>query len=76
MEYFSRMVTENFLSTLSSTQVSSTLLLLIEHSSPELVTQYVISEFIPRPQATSQNVLFLCSPKSAARPLMTSVLGT
>ena len=65
-----------FQCTLSSTQVSNTLLLLIEHNSPELVTQYVMSEFNPRPQATSQNVLFLCSPKSPARPLMTSVLET
>ena len=40
-------------STLSSTQVSNTLLLLIEHNKPELDTQYVMSELSPRPQATS-----------------------
>ena len=62
--------------TLSSTQESNTRLLLTEHNKPELVTQYVISEFSPRPQATSQNVLFLCSPKRAARPLITSVFET
>ena len=62
--------------TLSSTQESNTRLLLTEHNKPELVTQYVISEFSPWPQATSQNVLFLCSPKRAARPLITSVFET
>lgn len=36
----------------------------------------MISELTPRPHATSQNVLFLCSPKSPARPLITSVLET
>lgn len=62
-----------FYCTLSSTQVSNTLLLLMEHNNPELVTQYVMSELRPRPHATSQNLLFLCSPKRAARPLITSV---
>ena len=62
-----------FYCTLSSTQVSNTLLLLMEHNNPELVTQYVTSELSPRPHATSQNLLFLCSPKRAARPLITSV---
>ena len=36
----------------------------------------MISELTPRPHATSQKVLFLCSPKSPARPLITSVLET
>ena len=54
--------------TLSSTQFSKTLLLLKEQSNPDFVTQNVVSVFSPKPQATPQNVLFLCSPSKADRP--------
>ena len=54
--------------TLSSTQFSKTLLLLKEHSNPDFVTQNVVSVFSPKPQATPQKVLFLCSPSKADRP--------
>lgn len=54
--------------TRSSTHLSRSLRSLNSHSSPDDVIQKVLSDFFPRPQATSVNRLFRSSPSSPERP--------
>lgn len=51
-----------------STHLSSILFSLNSQSSPEEVMQKRLSDFPPRPQATSQKLLFCNSPKRPERP--------